>query len=150
MKILFLQPPLGAWATWGVTRSINIGHAQLAGYLREHNPGVKLEVLDCRAIGYSDAEMIQKVGEINPDIVYVGDILHTTGGLAVVFIYNEAARKVKEKYPHVKTIVGGIFYASATEFTLKENPLIDFCIAGECEVTLSELVKELAQIRLPA
>ncbi len=144
MKILFLQPPLGAWATWGTHRAINIGHAQLAGYLREHNPGLQMEALDCRALGLSETQMLERVGQIKPDILYVGDILHTTGGLAVVFIYNEAARKVKEKYPHITTIVGGIFYASASEFTMKENPNIDFCIAGECEETLSDLVRELS------
>ncbi|MFH0877327.1 MAG: radical SAM protein [Candidatus Omnitrophota bacterium] len=147
MKILFLQPPLGAWATWGTHKAINIGHAQLAGYLRQHNPSVKLEALDCRALDLTEAQMFERVGEIKPDVVYVGDILHTTGGLAVVFIYNETARKVKERYPSVKTVVGGIFYASASEFTLKENPLIDFCIAGECEETLSELLKELQAVR---
>lgn len=145
MKILFLQPPLGAWATWGTHRALNIGHAQLAAYLREHNPGIKLEVLDCRAFGLTESQMLQKIGEIKPDIVYLGDILHTTGGLAVVFIYNEAARKIKERYPQMTTVVGGIFYASASEFTLQENPSIDFCLAGECELTLSELVKELAR-----
>ena len=144
MKILFLQPPLGAWATWGTHKAINIGHAQLAGYLRQHNPGVTIEALDCRAWGLNEAQMLERVGESRPDIVYVGDILHTTGGLAVVFIYNEAARKVKEKYPHVKIVVGGIFYASAFEFTMQENPRLDFCLAGESEETLSELVKELA------
>ena len=144
MKILFLQPPLGAWATWGVTRSINIGYAQLAGYLRQHNPDVKVEALDCRGWELNETQMLERVGQAQPDIVYVGDILHTTGGLAVVFIYNEAARKVKERYPHIKTVVGGIFYASATEFTLNENPSIDFCIAGECEETLSDLVKQLS------
>ncbi|OIO36739.1 MAG: hypothetical protein AUJ74_01440 [Candidatus Omnitrophica bacterium CG1_02_44_16] len=144
MKILFLQPPLGAWAMWGTHRAINIGHAQLAGYLRAHNPGIQMEALDCRALGLNDAQMLERVGEIKPDIVYVGDILHTTGGLAVVFIYNEAARKVKERFPRVHTIVGGIFYASATEFTMQENPKIDFCISGECEETLSDIVKALS------
>jgi anaerobic magnesium-protoporphyrin IX monomethyl ester cyclase len=147
MKILFLQPPIGAWATWGVHKSINIGHAQLAGYLRQHNPEVKLEALDCRAFDLNTEQMLERIGEIKPDIVYVGDMLHTTGGLAVVFIYNEAARKVKAKYPQITTVVGGIFYASATEFTLKENPHLDFCIAGETEETLSELVKELSKAK---
>ena len=147
MKILFLQPPLGAWATWGVHKAINIGHAQLAAYLREHNPGIKLEVLDCRALELSEAQMLDKVSQIRPDIVYLGDILHTTGGLAVVFIYNEAARKIKERAPGITTVVGGIFYASASEFTLKENPAIDYCLAGESEETLSELVKELVRTK---
>ncbi len=145
MKILFVQPPLGAWATWGTHKAINIGHAQLAGFLRQHNPDLELAVLDCRAHGLTEAQMLEKVGESGADIIYLGDILHTTGGLAVVFIYNEAARKIKERYPHVKIIVGGIFYASASEFTMKENPHLDFCIAGEAELTLSELLKELAK-----
>ena len=144
MKILFLQPPLGAWATWGTHKAINIGHAQLAAYLREHNTGLQIEALDCRALDLTEESMLEKVGQIRPDIVYLGDILHTTGGLAVVFIYNEAGRKIKERYPHIMTVVGGIFYASATEFTLRENPRLDFCIAGECEETLSDLVKELS------
>ncbi len=147
MKILFLQPPLGAWATWGTHKAINIGHAQLAAYLRQHNPGTEIEALDCRALDLNEAAMLDKVGQIKPDIVYLGDILHTTGGLAVVFIYNEAAKKIKEKYPHITTVVGGIFYASASEFTLKENPRLDYCIAGECEETLSELVKELSKTK---
>jgi anaerobic magnesium-protoporphyrin IX monomethyl ester cyclase len=147
MKILFLQPPLGAWAMWGTHKAINIGHAQLAGYLRQHNPGVRLEALDCRALDLTEAQMLEKVGSIKPDIVYLGDILHTTGGLAVVFIYNEAARKIKERYPQMTTVVGGIFYASAPEFTMKENPQLDFCIAGESEETLSELVRELSGLR---
>ncbi|QAT17632.1 hypothetical protein BU251_07835 [Candidatus Velamenicoccus archaeovorus] len=147
MKILFVQPPLGAWATWGTHKAINIGHAQLAGFLRQHNPDLELAVLDCRAYGLTEAQMLDKVGESGADIVYLGDILHTTGGLAVVFIYNEAARKIKERYPHVKIIVGGIFYASASEFTMKENPHLDFCIAGEAELTLSELLKELVKTK---
>lgn len=145
MKILFLQPPLGAWATWGTHKAINIGHAQLAGFLREHNPGIEIAALDCRAFDLNESQMLEKIGEVRPDVVYVGDILHTTGGLAVIFIYNEAARKVKERFPNIKTVVGGIFYASASEFTIKENSHIDFCLAGECEITLSELVKELAK-----
>ncbi len=147
MKILFLQPPIGAWATWGTHKAINIGHAQLAGYLREHNPGLEIEALDCRAFDLNDSQMTERVGQIKPDVVYVGDILHTTGGLAVVFIYNEAARKIKERYPHIKTVVGGIFYASASEFTLQENSGIDFCIAGECEITLSELMHQLSSAK---
>jgi len=145
MKILFLQPPLGAWAMWGTHKAINIGHAQLAGYLREHNPDVKMEVLDCRAFDLTEAQMLDKIDAMKPDVIYVGDILHTTGGLAVVFIYNEAARKIKERFPYIKTVVGGIFYASASEFTMRENPQLDFCIAGECEETLSELLKELVK-----
>jgi radical SAM superfamily enzyme YgiQ (UPF0313 family) len=145
MKILFLQPPIGAWAMWGTHKAINIAHAQLAGYLRRHNPQVEVAALDCRALELTEEQMMRKVEQIRPDVVFLGDILHTTGGLAVVFIYNEAARKIKQKYPHMTTVVGGIFYASASDFTMQENPHIDFCIAGECELTLSEFLRELAK-----
>lgn len=147
MKILFVQPPIGAWATWGKHKALNIGHAQLAGYIRERNPGVDIAILDCRAFDLTEVTMLEKIGEVRPDVVYLGDILHTTGGLAVVFIYNEAARKIKERYPHITVIVGGLFYAAASDFTLKENRHLDFCIAGECEETLSDFLKELSKTR---
>jgi len=143
MKILFVQPPLGAWATWGKHKVINIAHAQLAAHLRQHIKGLEIKALDCRAFDYDEKKMLAVIAEENPEMIYLGDILHTTGGLAVVFTYNQAAKTIKDKFPQVKIIVGGIFYAAAYEYVMNENPYIDFCIAGEQEESLKELVEAL-------
>ena len=145
MKVLFLQPPLGAWSTWGRHRAPNIGQAQIAGLLREKHPEYTLEVLDCRALDLDEEQMVSKVEAVNPDIIHIGDILHTTGGAAVVYRYNEAARLVKEKLPDITVIASGLVYASAPEEILNLNPWIDYCIAGEHDYAFVELVESLSE-----
>jgi len=147
MKLLFLQPQLGAWSTWGKHRAPNINHAQLAAYLREKNPEIELAVLDCRALELGEEEMLNRVGQIKPDVVYLGDILHTTGGAAIIYRYNQAAKKVKENYPATTIIVGGLYYSALPERILTENSSIDYVILGEGEITLSELMKELTRTK---
>ena len=43
MKVLFLQPPLGGWVTWGRHIAINVNHAQLAANLREWYPEIEIK-----------------------------------------------------------------------------------------------------------
>ncbi len=145
MKVLFLQPPLGAWSTWGKHRAPNIGQAQIAGLLREKHPEYKLEVLDCRALELDEKQMVDEAAKIKPDVVHIGDILHTTGGAAVVYRYNQAARLVKEKLPRVTIIASGLVYASAPKEVLERNPWIDYCIVGEHDYSFVELVQALAE-----
>ncbi len=143
MKIIFLQPALGAWSTFGKHRAPNIGQAQIAGMLRERYPEYKLHVLDCRALELSESQMLEEIGKIKPDIIHIGDILHTTGGAAVVYRHNAAAKSIKERFPDITIVAGGLVYASAPREILKRNPWIDFCITGEQDITFSELIHAL-------
>jgi radical SAM superfamily enzyme YgiQ (UPF0313 family) len=117
----------------------------LAAYLREHNPEIELAVLDCRALELGEDEMIAHVGRIKPEIIYLGDILHTTGGAAIIYRYNQAAQTIKENYPAIKIIVGGLYYSALPRETLAQNPAIDYVIVGEGEITISELLKEIVR-----
>jgi magnesium-protoporphyrin IX monomethyl ester (oxidative) cyclase len=143
MKVLFLQPSLGAWSTFGKHRAPNIGQAQLAGLLRSRHPEYELKVLDCRALELDESQMLKEIENFSPDIVHIGDILHTTGGAAVVYRYNQAAKLVKEKFPQVKIIASGLVYASAPKEILERNPWIDYCIVGEHDYTFCELVEAI-------
>jgi len=147
MKILFLQPNLGAWSTFGRHCAPNIGQAQLAGLVRKKHPQYLLKALDCRALGYDDKTMLSEIEKFNPDIVHIGDILHTTGGAAVVYRYNEAAKLVKEKFPKVTIVASGLVYASAPKEILGRNPQIDYCIMGEQDYTFLELIEALEQAK---
>ncbi len=49
--------------------------------------------------------MMRRVDELQPDMVFVGELLHSTCGAAVIWYFNEGLRLIKETYPHVKTIV---------------------------------------------
>ncbi len=145
MQVLFLQPPMGGWVTWGKHIAINVNHAQLAANLREWYPEISLQVLDCRALGLDEKKMMDAIKEIRPDLVYMGDALQTTGVAAIHPRYWAAAQLIKEMMPKVKVCVGGFFYGANAPEMLTKTQEFDFIIYGETERTLPELAKELSK-----
>ncbi len=145
MKLLFLQPPLGAWSTFGKHKAINVNHAQLAANVREWYPEIDIKVLDCRALDMDKKAMISAIQEISPDLIYMGDALQTTGVAAIVPRYKEAAEAIKAVMPSVKVCVGGFFIGANAPMILGKNPEFDYAIYGETERTLPELAHELSK-----
>ncbi len=149
MNVLFLTPPRGSWASFGKHFVPNALHAQLAAFLREKKFGdsVDVEVLDCTALGINWDDMAERVKEIFPDLVYLGEPIHANGGVAFIPILNKAMKMIKERLPRVKTVVGGVWYPAIPHQTFQEHPYIDFIIVGEGEHTLKELARELGSDR---
>ncbi|MEW5758998.1 MAG: radical SAM protein [Candidatus Omnitrophota bacterium] len=142
MKVLFVMPNIGAWATHGEHRAPNQYYAQLAAYLREKKIS-EVSVIDGRADNLSKDQILEKVKNYNPDLVVLGEILHSTGGLAVIWHFNEIAKAIKGMMPNIKIAVGGLWYSSIYKETLEGHSYIDFVMIGEAELTLEELVKAL-------
>lgn len=138
-KVLFIMPPIGGWATHGVNKAANQFYAQLAAYIREKKVGDPA-VLDARALDLSYDDIQAKVKDMKPDFVVLGDILHSTGGLAVIWHFNKTARLVKEVSPRTKVVVGGLWYSALFKETLEEYPDIDYVLIGEGELTLGDLL----------
>lgn len=142
MNILFVTPPIGSWATHGNHKAPNQYYAQLAAYIRKKNLAA-VQVLDCKALDLSYGQMIDRIKEINPDMVIFGDLLHSTGGLAIIWHFNESARLIKKVLPDTVTVVGGLWYSAFYQETMEEVPEIDFVLIGEAELTLEELLISL-------
>lgn len=139
MKVLFLTPPLKAWDSHGYHLAANQMHAQLAAYLREKKLA-EVEALDSRALGLDWDTMLNSVKKSNPDIVFVGELLHSTCGAAVIWYFNEGLRIIKEAMPKVKTVAGGLWYSGDWERQMRLNPTIDYIMIGEAELTLEDLI----------
>jgi anaerobic magnesium-protoporphyrin IX monomethyl ester cyclase len=144
MKVLFITPPIGAWATHGDHKAPNQFYAQLAAYIRQKKLA-EVMVLDSRASNMDYPAMLEQIKKIKPDMVVFGDLLHSTGGLAVIWHFNESARLIKEILPGTKTVMGGLWYSSYSVETMKDNPAIDFILIGEGELTLEDLLKAIAK-----
>ncbi len=143
MKVLFVTPKLGAWATHGKHLGPNQLYAQWAAYIREK--GYKeLEVLDCKALEIEMDEMVAKVKEKSPDVVTIGDMLHSYGGFAILHYFNQAAKLIKQALPDTKIIVGGLWYSSMPVFTLESNLAIDYVVMGE-EEAFYDLIEAIDQ-----
>lgn len=142
MKVLFVMPPLGAWSTYGVHRAPNQFYAQLAAYIRVKGT-VEVEVLDARAWEMKVEGMLAQIRQKEPDLIVLGEILHSTGGMATIWHFNETARKIKEMLPDTRIAMGGLWYSALYADILETHPYIDFIMVGEAELTLDELISEL-------
>jgi radical SAM superfamily enzyme YgiQ (UPF0313 family) len=138
MKILFVTPKTGAWATHGKHLGPNQLYAQWAAFVREK--GFKdLEVLDCRAHQIEAEQMVNKVKEKNPEVVVIGDMLHSYGGFGIIHYFLETAQKIKAVLPNVKIIFGGLWFSSMPQYALDKYPFIDYVVMAE-EEAFSELL----------
>lgn len=144
MKVLFLQPPLGSWVYWGNHKPINVSHAQMTACVRTWVPGTEVTVLDCRALNLDSQQMVRAIQEINPDLIYMGDAYQMTETIAIVPHYQNAARLIKKDRPGTPICVGGFYIAANYESVARETPEFDYVIAGEPEMTFTELCKALS------
>lgn len=133
MKVLFVMPKLGAWATHGHHLAPNQLYAHWASYVREKGTTADVEVLDCKALGIEMDQMAEMVKQKNPDVVVLGEMLHSYGGYATLWYFNEAAKKIKAAHPKVKIILGGLWYSAMPLETLTDNPAVDYVVMGEEE-----------------
>lgn len=141
MKILFVTPKVGAWATHGDHKAPNQLYAQWAAYIREKGYD-DLEVLDCRALEISLDKMTEQVKQKNPDVVVIGDMLHSYGGFAILWYFNESCARIKQALPKTKIIVGGLWYSSMPCETLDDHPAIDYVVMAE-EEAFYDLIKAI-------
>ena len=132
MKILFVMPKVGAWATHGKHVSPNQLYAHWAAFVREKGYE-DVSVIDSRALEYPMDELVEKVKAKNPDVVVMGEQLHGYGGYGVVAHFNETAKRIKKALPKTKIIFGGLWYSALPVQTLEDNPAVDFVVMGEEE-----------------
>jgi anaerobic magnesium-protoporphyrin IX monomethyl ester cyclase len=142
MNVLFITPPMGSWVTHGDHKAPNQYYAQIAAYLREKKVA-DVAVLDAKALNTTSDETIAKIKAIAPDLCVFGDLLHSSGGLSVIWHFNETAKKIKAVLPSTKIVMGGLWYSAYCEETLRQNPAIDFIAMGEGELTITDLVNAL-------
>ncbi len=132
MKILFVMPKVGAWATHGKHVSPNQLYAHWAAFVREKGYE-DVSVIDSRALEFPMDELVEKVKAKNPDVVVMGEQLHGYGGYGVIAHFNETARRIRQALPKVKIIFGGLWYSALPVQTLEDNPAVDFVVMGEEE-----------------
>ena len=142
MKVLFVTPPMGSWATHGDHKAPNQYYAQIAAYLREKKVA-DVQVIDAKALDMTHEQMLDEVKKANPDLCIFGDLLHSTGGLSVIWHFNETAKKIKEVLPEAKILMGGLWYSAFCNETLDQNPAIDFIAMGEGELTITDVIKAM-------
>ncbi|MCU0914214.1 MAG: B12-binding domain-containing radical SAM protein [Planctomycetes bacterium] len=136
LNVLLLNPPPPRIAeAHDAPDYPHLGLAYLAAYLRSRDCPVA--VIDAKLERTSVAEAIERIGRMQPDLLgltaYTPEVVHVAA----------LARQIKERWPHIRIVLGGIHATVLPRETLEEFPWFDFLVFGEGEVTLHELVQAL-------
>jgi len=103
------------------------------------NEGHNLRVIDAGVDVNDFEQLLLEVQKIQPEII----IINTSTTTIEDDMYT--SKFLKENYKSdIKTIFFGIHVSVLYESVLTSNNLIDFCIIGEPEMTIKELVKSLS------
>ena len=137
MKVLLINPPLREQYP---PESFPYGLAYVAKYLIK--AGHQVEILDIDSYRYDREEVVRQLDKYKCDLI-------GTGGMVTVYKYLKWLVPVlRNKFPHIKIMVGGSLATSSPEETL-EYLKVDFVVIGEGEVTAPELVNYLQEHKKP-
>lgn len=124
-----------------------LGLAYLAAVLRQagYNTGIidaqgedirRIELSECGRYHIQGIGIDQMIDLIDPETAILGvSLMFTQEWLPQrAFI-----KRAKERYPHLKIVVGGEHPTALPEYVLRDCPEIDYLVSGEGELTFLEL-----------
>ncbi len=112
-----------------------LGMGYIASFLRQNN--IDISIIDSLALCLTQEEVCEKVKKEPPD--FIGITVLTQQYTAAVNL----ARALKDIFREVPIIFGGIHVFAEHETIIKEENSVDFCVRGEGEFTVLELINTL-------
>lgn len=135
MKVILTRPPdpMGMVDVLSHVLPTNIGY--LASYLLKHR--FEVEIWDYEIERFTVRGFLERVAATSPQVIGFSCMTPT--------IINGAAMAslVKERFPHIVTVVGGAHSSAMPEETLQEFPAFDVVVCQEGELTLTEMCQRL-------
>jgi anaerobic magnesium-protoporphyrin IX monomethyl ester cyclase len=133
-KVLLITPPYHSGVVESAGRWPNLGFIYIAGELEK--AGFEVEIYDAMSLFASHEEIRCRIREAHADFV---------GATAITATINDALqvlKTAKEEYPECATVLGGVHptFCYAEILTADDCP-VDYCVLGEGEATMPELLK---------
>ena len=101
--------------------------------------GYTVKLIDHDAYGWSFKKLNEEVEKFQADYVLLGHSGSTAAHKTAIKTFHE----IKETYPNIKTIYGGVYPSYADQGILRECNEIDFIVRGEGEETIIQLLKTI-------
>ncbi|MDO9541565.1 MAG: radical SAM protein [Kiritimatiellia bacterium] len=112
----------------------------LAAYARKVVSGIEVRILDADALGYSLDETVTEAIKFSPDLI--GVTSNTCSFDCAVHLI----QFLKRRMPDVRIVLGGSHSSALPERSLRESSA-DYVVAGEGEMTFSELIQAVKNNR---
>jgi radical SAM superfamily enzyme YgiQ (UPF0313 family) len=146
-RIVFLEPPYVFWDRTmdrireGEESITGWGVLVLAAVARQR--GHAVAIVDAKRGGMTLKEATDQVVALRPDVLGISaTTISITNGAQI-------ATAVKERLPHVVTVVGGPHVSAAAGPTMEAFPQLDYGVLGEGEVAFFALLDALDAGRSP-
>ncbi len=132
-KVMLITPPYHCGVVESAGRWPNLGFLYIAGELEKH--GYEVDFYDAMSKFHDYDQIRARIKKTKPDFIGVTAITATIVDAVKVL---EVA---KEEVPWIVTIIGGVHPTFMFEELLVDFPdIIDYCVIGEGELTMPELL----------
>jgi len=101
--------------------------------------GYTVKLIDHDAYGWSFKKLVEEVGKFQPEYVLLGHSGSTASHKTII----KTIHKIKNAFPHIKTIYGGVYPTYADQSIMQDCSEVDFIVRGEGEETIVALIKTL-------
>lgn len=142
MRITLLHPATKSRLQTHRTGPGHLGLGYLAAYLLKR--GHMVRVLDAKNDVVTDDVLRQHLLEFQPELFGVTAMTHEVHAAA------DACAIVKRISPDIWTVIGGPHTSALPERTLEEFSSVDIAVAGEGEITMTELAEAKASGAVPS
>jgi len=138
VRILLINPARHFIANHhGVGYLTPLGLVSIGGPLLD--AGYMVKLIDHDAYGWSFKKLIEEVGKFQADYVLLGH----SGSTAAHKTALKTIHEIKQTFPNIKVIYGGVYPSYADQGILRECDEIDYIVRGEGEQTIVELITAL-------
>ena len=146
LRVLFINPPVDFSVFYSdmdlsdtKSSSPPIGILHLASMAREY--GYPVKVVDAHADGLSVPQLLKVVAEFQPQVICITAMTIMIDASAMI------AKAVKEYFPHIITMIGGVHLTAEPSKTLEQYPQFDFGVVGEGELVLIDFLDAIQRKR---
>ncbi|MBX7226917.1 MAG: magnesium-protoporphyrin IX monomethyl ester anaerobic oxidative cyclase [Chitinophagales bacterium] len=138
MNILLINPPhLAIGSRMPDEHLPPLGLLSIGGPLLDAHHQVQLLDADFKPLTFK--EIVSKVGFFQPDCVMLGH----SGSTSAQPIIEKITKLLKETFPKIVIIIGGVFPTYHWEGILEDAPQIDYIVCGEGEKVVLNLINAL-------
>ncbi|MEN8222971.1 MAG: cobalamin-dependent protein [Acidobacteriota bacterium] len=135
-KVMLITPPYHCGVVESAGRWPNLGFLYIGGELEKH--GYEIDFYDAMSKFHNYDQIRERIRSTRPDFIGVTAITATIVDAVKVL---EVAR---EEVPEIVTIIGGVHPTFMYEELLENSPdIIDYCVIGEGEYTMPELLNAI-------
>lgn len=140
MNIVLINPPYQTLTSnLGVGHQVPLGLLAVGGALIDAS--FKVELIDAEARHFTPEWIAEEVARRRPDVVMTGHAGSTPAHPVCI----EMLRRIKEAWPRVVTVYGGVFPTYHASAILRDETCVDVVVRGEGEATAVELAGALAR-----